>query len=352
MSNGLEKPVSRLQKDPSRKRPVSERKIHANRQNALLSTGPTTAQGKRNTSRNAIKHGLLVREIVITDGDGEESLEEFHNLVERLCTDYEPVGIVEESLVQTIAACWWRKARVLRAENGDIRKRMDTLAMDRTLRNSDKVNLDLALLAMDYNLFSATNQADQMVSTRDRFYALQELLSTLRKDCTGLTWLREYLEVARTEIARDGYISEKLRKRIFRDFSFLDFVFATDILYLGRAKDKSQDPSSKKDADTEVDAEDPFEEIRPKFVIASIERQLKKISELERYATEREKLASDAEARSFSLPPADATDKLLRYEAHLDRQLYRAMDELERLQRRRRGEGVPPPLNINLGRAR
>ncbi len=43
----------------------------------------------------------------------------------------------------------------------------------------------------------------------------------------------------------------------------------------------------------------------------------------------------------MSLPPADATDKLLRYEAHLDRQLYRAMDQLERLQRQRRGENLP-----------
>src|SRR5437588_873621 len=68
------------------------------------------------------------------------------------------------------------------------------------------------------------------------------------------------------------------------------------------------------------------------------------------YALEREKLAGDAEARSFSLPPVDAADKLLRYEAHLDRQLYRAMDQLERLQRHRRGEKVPPPLNINFGR--
>jgi len=49
------------------------------------------------------------------------------------------------------------------------------------------------------------------------------------------------------------------------------------------------------------------------------------------------------------LPSVNATDKLLRYEAHLDRQLYRAMDQLERLQRLRRGENVPPPLNINLG---
>jgi hypothetical protein len=52
------------------------------------------------------------------------------------------------------------------------------------------------------------------------------------------------------------------------------------------------------------------------------------------------------------LPPPDATEKIQRYEAHLDRQFYRAMDELERLQRRRRGEAVPLPVNINVGRRR
>ena len=85
-------------------------------------------------------------------------------------------------------------------------------------------------------------------------------------------------------------------------------------------------------------------------VIALIESRLKRLAVFEEYASEREQLAVDAEGRSFSLPTADATDKLLRYEAHLDRQLYRAMDELDRLQRQRRGEKVPPPLNINLGK--
>jgi hypothetical protein len=43
-------------------------------------------------------------------------------------------------------------------------------------------------------------------------------------------------------------------------------------------------------------------------------------------------------------------DKLIRYEAHVDGQLQRTMDQLERMQRQRRGEAVPPPLNINLSR--
>ncbi len=103
----------------SRKPPTSERKVQANRRNAVRSTGPKTERGKRTVARNAIKHGFLARQVVITAGDGEESLEEFHDLVERLCEYYEPTGFVEESLVQTIATCWWRKARVIRAENGE-----------------------------------------------------------------------------------------------------------------------------------------------------------------------------------------------------------------------------------------
>ena len=41
-------------------------------------------------ARNAIKHGLLAREVVITAGDGEENLEEFHSLLEGLWDSYEP----------------------------------------------------------------------------------------------------------------------------------------------------------------------------------------------------------------------------------------------------------------------
>jgi hypothetical protein len=60
-------------------------------------------------------------------------------------------------------------------------------------------------------------------------------------------------------------------------------------------------------------------------------------------------LEFDAHFKSLALPDERASDRILRYETHLDRQLYRAMDQLERLQRRRKGENVPPPLNFNLG---
>jgi hypothetical protein len=85
-------------------------------------------------------------------------------------------------------------------------------------------------------------------------------------------------------------------------------------------------------------------------VIAFIDDRLEKLESFEKRASECDKLAVEAEGRRLSLPSADATDKLLRYEAHFDRQLYRAMDQLERLQRQRKGENVPAPLNVNLSR--
>ena len=85
-------------------------------------------------------------------------------------------------------------------------------------------------------------------------------------------------------------------------------------------------------------------------VVAILENRLEGLGALKEYVVERETLAEDAEARSLSLPSPSATDKLQRYEAHVDRQLSRSMDQLERLQRRRKGENVPPPLNVNLGR--
>jgi hypothetical protein len=40
--------------------------------------------------------------------------------------------------------------------------------------------------------------------------------------------------------------------------------------------------------------------------------------------------------------------KMLRYETAMERNLGRALDRLERRQRRRRGEPVPPPLRVRL----
>jgi hypothetical protein len=44
----------------------------------------------------------------------------------------------------------------------------------------------------------------------------------------------------------------------------------------------------------------------------------------------------------------EVLDKILRYETKLERQMYRAMAQLERVQRMRRGEAIPAPLSVEV----
>lgn len=48
------------------------------------------------------------------------------------------------------------------------------------------------------------------------------------------------------------------------------------------------------------------------------------------------------------LPAAETLEKILRYETALERQLFRAMNQLERLQRRRQGEHIPAPVTMEI----
>jgi len=49
-----------------------------------------------------------------------------------------------------------------------------------------------------------------------------------------------------------------------------------------------------------------------------------------------------------SIPSTNDLDHLLRYETSIERQFYKAIDQLERIQRRRAGEYVPPPVKATL----
>jgi hypothetical protein len=50
------------------------------------------------------------------------------------------------------------------------------------------------------------------------------------------------------------------------------------------------------------------------------------------------------------IPNSNALDKILRYETAIERQLSRSVDRLERMQRRRQGEMIPPPVNVRFTR--
>jgi hypothetical protein len=86
----------------------------ANRQNAQKSTGTKTPEGKVAVSRNAVKHGLLSRYVLLGDED-ETALVE---LGKRLRAQLHPIGALEGFLVERIITAVWRLRRVLASETG------------------------------------------------------------------------------------------------------------------------------------------------------------------------------------------------------------------------------------------
>ncbi len=86
--------------------------VIANRANAQLSTGPSSAVGKATSSRNAAKFGIHAKSLVIPGEDPEE-LEELTRDYQR---DLAPVGAVETTLVGTIVRAAWLMRRVMRIE--------------------------------------------------------------------------------------------------------------------------------------------------------------------------------------------------------------------------------------------
>jgi hypothetical protein len=87
---------------------ASQRRIEANRKNALMSTGPKTPEGKEATSRNAIAHGLSARNILLAG----ENPEDFARLRVSAFAELEPRGVIESELADQIVDTLWRLRRI------------------------------------------------------------------------------------------------------------------------------------------------------------------------------------------------------------------------------------------------
>src|SRR5215472_8773105 len=93
---------------------TSNLQIEANRRNARLSTGPRTAQGRRISSMNALKHGLTAQHVTVFD-ETEADFRRFHRQLMRVL---QPEGAMEAQLAERAVICAWRLRRVYRIETG------------------------------------------------------------------------------------------------------------------------------------------------------------------------------------------------------------------------------------------
>lgn len=260
---------------------TSLKKVAANRLNARRSTGPRSAKGKEVAKWNALKHGLLAKSAVIPIGDGKEDPEEFRIVLQTLSQQYKPVGMIEEMLVERIAVSYWRLRRVQLAEVGEIQK-----------------NLCHAWTFPKYERESRTwKRLSAPALPGENIYL--ELCS----DSNGLNHLIAVLERARKEISESCAVSDATRETILYYFPKTDVRFH---LLDERA-------SVKQLAD-------------------GIERAISNLQERRKYISDHEYAQDYAQVDASRVPASSAARKLIRYETAIERQLFRAIGELERLQ--------------------
>jgi len=90
----------------------SEKQNSANKLNAQQSRGPRTPAGKAKVARNALKHGLTGREVVLPNEDPEE----FESFRLDLWNTLDPHDALEGALSDNIVAYLWRLRRIPKFE--------------------------------------------------------------------------------------------------------------------------------------------------------------------------------------------------------------------------------------------
>lgn len=91
---------------------VSQKRIEANRRNALKSTGPRTPEGKQRSARNATTHALFCVDIVV---EGESHLD-YHRYRQALIRRLDPRDALEMEFVEQIIHSGWKVRRAQASE--------------------------------------------------------------------------------------------------------------------------------------------------------------------------------------------------------------------------------------------
>lgn len=275
---------------------VSERKVRANRENAKKSTGPKTPTGKAISRTNALKHGLFVNQI--TDFEAlSENPQDYRKLLDELFEYYRPVGKAEEIEVERISLCCWRLKRAWRYEN-------------------------------------ATNLAARRDFVRRELSEQREYCEQRDKEEVALI---SELTCAMKEVEETGTISQESKKRIFATMPGFEEVW---LMFESHAERLLEE--SRREKQVRKPKAQEWERGVGIITVAQALAQIQGLSE-RRWTN-----VLETAVGQHAIPAQESLDKILRYEAAIERNLNRAYDRLERLQRRRAGEFVPPPLHLNV----
>ena len=353
---------------------ASERKTKANKRNSKSSGGPIdTSQ----TRFNALKHGILSTHVLVLGGEGEEGQREFRLFSDAVRSDLAPVGAIEELLVDELIVIAWRKRRVIAYESALLSKQTATIRTDYAQQHpiSDMLHAILPRELVQ-ELSGAAWQERQLESSETPGKGEE---STEHED--------KWVPPDNSSVESIGNLpkgSDAYSRRLTDPVVYLaTFAAAARASLLVLMKDDSPDLTNnlvqsivcghakgmgvpvseilKSSTRVAVGETHPQKQIEGIIVAACQSRGISQQefwaevgnsllrasdganSELSSYLLE-----EDRETMLAGLPDDASQAKIQRYEAHLSRQFYRALHELQRLQAARNGSRNTAPLALDL----
>ena len=214
-------------------------------------------------------------------------------------------------LVDRIVTTYWRLHRVVIAEAGEIALSVDG-------GNQWRTQTEMAML----KIASATTSP------------LCDAARKMEESTLGVAVLCSMLESVRATVEKNGQLTDEALQETYiagKATSLTDRFIKLRAFVIENAEGSDE-------AAIKIN--------RRKELLSTIDWYMKQYEMKKHAAREREEAEESARQAAEVLPSADTLDKILRYETTLERQMYRAMHQLERLQRLRQGEAVPPPLSM------
>ena len=280
--------------------------------------GPRSTRGKARVGRNAITHGAFTAAPVI---QGLEQARDWHAHCRGVLASLSPEGQLEYVLAQRAALLLWRLGRVARYEHEMITLQQEEVIDGIVLERRSSLTLGtLATFAVHPDDVAADYQLNQETAEALEQLPIWPDAQAVSGDiASSILWA-----VARTaEVDLDDADLPGIPPDLHSD-DYPEWAgWTAGIVRRGVQRIAAQ-------AGTHPDA------LLPAALDATRMQVIRTRCEAERV----EKRLSDYRCRAL-LPEPDTLDKVMRYEAHLSRQLWSTLHELEALQARRKGQITP-----------
>ena len=270
-------------------------------------TGPRSDAGKAIVAQNAIAHGLFSSRPVIR---GAETEDEWHAYRDALLHSLAPADPLEHALAERAALSFWRLRRVTRYE------------AEATAISLEQIDADVIPHGLT-TLRARLEEAEHALEVLQRFPTLPDNAPLPTADALlVLSHVGDETEVVALEDLSVPNGSNSIPAEQLDTWTV--HTVRELLTYI---------------ASVNRDQNDDHRDVAA-LLAATTESATQTRSNLRRDLTRAEQKA-DRLHRERILPPPDAFDRVLRYEAHIGRQLTSALHELEALQSRRRGEPTP-----------